>query len=65
MAINKIPRVCLDRRSAADDYEMVGGDSGGFGCMLLLGCHHVCPKALPLQTQIAFNRRKTVAEAMK
>jgi fumarate reductase iron-sulfur subunit len=65
MAINKIPRVCLDRRSAADDYEMVGGDSGGFGCMSLLGCHHVCPKALPLQTQIAFNRRKTVAEGMK
>jgi fumarate reductase iron-sulfur subunit len=52
MAINKIPRVGLDRRSAADDYEMVGGDSGGFGCMSLLGCHHVCPKALPCRRRL-------------
>jgi fumarate reductase iron-sulfur subunit len=26
--------------------------------MTLLGCHDVCPKQLPLQTQIAFLRRK-------
>jgi len=28
--------------------------------MTLLGCHDVCPKELPLQTQIAFLRRKMV-----
>ncbi len=28
--------------------------------MTLLGCHDVCPKQLPLQTQIAFLRRKMV-----
>jgi len=33
-------------------------DDGVFGCMSLLGCHDVCPKELPLQTQIAFIRRK-------
>jgi len=26
--------------------------------MSLLGCHDVCPKQLPLQTQIAYLRRK-------
>jgi fumarate reductase iron-sulfur subunit len=38
----------------------VGNDDGVFGCMTLLGCHDVCPKQLPLQTQIAFLRRKMV-----
>ncbi len=39
-------------------------DDGVFGCMSLLGCHDVCPKELPLQTQIAFIRRKMVKEGM-
>ena len=38
----------------------MGNDEGVFGCMTLLGCHDVCPKQLPLQTQIAFLRRKNV-----
>ena len=29
--------------------------------MALLGCHDLCPKQLPLQTQIAFLRRKMAA----
>jgi fumarate reductase iron-sulfur subunit len=33
--------------------------------MSLLGCHDVCPKELPLQTQIAFMRRKMVAEGLR
>jgi fumarate reductase iron-sulfur subunit len=32
--------------------------------MTLLGCHDVCPKQLPLQTQIAFLRRKMVKAGM-
>jgi fumarate reductase iron-sulfur subunit len=33
--------------------------------MSLLACHDVCPKELPLQTQIAFVRRKMVAQGLK
>jgi len=68
VGINKIARFRLDPRDVrtdADYYEVIGDDSGVFGCMSLLGCHDVCPKDLPLQTQIAFIRRKMVAEGMK
>ena len=61
--INKIARFRLDprdTRSDADFYELVGTDEGVFGCMSLLGCHDVCPKELPLQSQIAFIRRKMI-----
>jgi fumarate reductase iron-sulfur subunit len=64
VALNKIARFRLDPRDTRDDadyYELIGDDDGVFGCMSLLGCHDVCPKQLPLQTQIAFVRRKMVA----
>ena len=63
VGINKIARFRLDprdERSDADFYDLLGDDDGVFGCMTLLGCHDVCPKELPLQTQIAFMRRKMV-----
>jgi fumarate reductase iron-sulfur subunit len=44
---------------------MIGDDSGVFGCMSLLACHGVCPKNLPLQTQIAFIRRKMARQGLK
>jgi fumarate reductase iron-sulfur subunit len=50
-----------DGRTDADYYELVGDDNGVFGCMSLLACHDVCPKKLPLSTQIAFVRRKMAA----
>lgn len=62
--INKIARFRLDprdERSDEDFYELVGSDDGVFGCMSLLGCHDVCPKGLPLKSQIAFVRRKMLA----
>jgi fumarate reductase iron-sulfur subunit len=68
VGLNKIARFRLDPRDARDDedfYELVGDDDGVFGCMSLLGCHDVCPKQLPLQTQIAFLRRKMVSMAWK
>ena len=68
VGLNKIARFRLDprdQRTDADYYEVVGDDDGVFGCMSLLGCHDVCPKDLPLQTQLAFIRRKMVAEGMK
>jgi fumarate reductase iron-sulfur subunit len=61
VGLNKIARFRLDPRDGRDDqdyYELIGDDDGVFGCMSLLGCHDVCPKDLPLKTQIAFLRRK-------
>jgi fumarate reductase iron-sulfur subunit len=68
VGLNKIARFRLDPRDGRDDeayYELVGNDDGVFGCMSLLGCHDVCPKQLPLATQIAFVRRKMAATGLK
>jgi fumarate reductase iron-sulfur subunit len=68
VGVNKIARFRLDprdTRSDADFYEIIGDDTGVFGCMSLLACHDVCPKSLPLQQQIAFVRRKMAAEGLK
>jgi fumarate reductase iron-sulfur subunit len=61
VGLNKIARFRLDPRDQRTDddfYELIGDDKGVFGCMSLLDCHDVCPKNLPLSTQIAFLRRK-------
>lgn len=47
-----------DKRTDDEFYEVIGDDDGVFGCMTLLGCEDYCPKGLPLQTQIAFLRRR-------
>jgi fumarate reductase iron-sulfur subunit len=68
VGLNKIARFRLDprdRRTDEDYFELIGDDDGVFGCMSLLGCHDVCPKNLPLATQIAFLRRKMVAQGFK
>ena len=68
VGLNKIARFRLDPRDTRSDddyYELIGDDNGVFGCMSLLGCHDVCPKQLPLSTQLAFVRRKMVAMAFK
>lgn len=60
IGMNRVARFRLDPRDTrgdADWYDIVGDDDGVFGCMSLLACHDVCPKNLPLQTQIAFLRR--------
>ena len=65
VGLAKIGRFRLDPRDARTDddyYELIGDDNGVFGCMSLLACHDVCPKDLPLQTQIAFLRRKLVGK---
>jgi len=67
VAINKIARFRLDPRDSRTDqefYELIGNDEGVFGCMALLGCNDYCPKELPLQTQIAFLRRKMLAAGL-
>ena len=61
VGLNQITRFRLDPRDERDDaafYELVGDENGVFGCMTLLGCEDMCPKDLPLATQIAFLRRR-------
>ena len=61
VGLNQVTRFRLDprdQRTDAEFYELVGDDSGVFGCMTLLGCEDLCPKDLPLAAQIAFLRRK-------
>lgn len=68
VGLNKIARFRLDprdHRSDAEYYEFIGDDDGIFGCMSLLGCNDLCPKDLPLQTQIAFLRRKMLLTGLK
>ena len=63
VGLNRVARFRLDPRDARSDddyYDLIGDDDGVFGCMSLLACHDVCPKQLPLATQIAFIRRKMV-----
>jgi len=66
MGLNQIARFRLDprdQRTDADYYELIGDESGVFGCMTLLGCEDMCPKDLPLATQIAFLRRRMAMAA--
>ncbi|MBT8442472.1 MAG: fumarate reductase iron-sulfur subunit [Gammaproteobacteria bacterium] len=68
VGLNKLARLRLDPRDDRRDqefYELVGDDDGVFGCMSLLGCNDFCPKELPLQTQIAFMRRKMLTAGLK
>lgn len=62
--LNRVVRFMIDphdERNEEDYYELIGDDDGIFGCMSLLACHDVCPKNLPLQSKIAYLRRKMVS----
>ena len=68
VGLNKLARFRLDPRDDRDDaafYELVGDETGVFGCMTLLGCEDMCPKELPLATQIAFLRRKMALQGVR
>jgi fumarate reductase iron-sulfur subunit len=68
VGLNRIARFRLDPRDARNDgdwYELIGDDSGVFGCMSLLACHDLCPKELPLATQIAYLRRAMVRQGWR
>ena len=65
VGLNRVARFEMDphdERTIEDFYELVGDDDGIFGCMSLLGCEDNCPKHLPLQTKIAYLRRKLVEQ---
>jgi len=63
VGLNKVARYKIDprdKRSDSDYYDLIGDEDGVFGCMSLMGCEDVCPKDLPLQSKIAYMRRKMV-----
>ncbi|WP_297576491.1 fumarate reductase iron-sulfur subunit [uncultured Campylobacter sp.] len=65
VGLNRIARFkidSLDERTDEDFYELVGDDDGVFGCMSLMGCEDYCPKHLPLQSKIAYMRRKLASQ---
>jgi fumarate reductase iron-sulfur subunit len=67
VGLNKVARFSLDprdKRTDADMYELVGNDDGVFGCMSLLACNDLCPKELPLQSQIAYLRRRMARQGV-
>jgi fumarate reductase iron-sulfur subunit len=64
VGLNRVARFQIDphdNRTDEDFYELIGDDDGIFGCMSLLACEDRCPKHLPLQSKIAYMRRKLVA----
>ena len=64
VGMNKVARYQIDprdKRSDEDYFNIIGDEDGVFGCMSLMGCEDVCPKELPLQSKIAYLRRKMVA----
>lgn len=64
VGLNRVARFEMDphdNRTHEDFYELIGDDNGIFGCMSLLACEDHCPKNLPLQTKIAYLRRKLVS----
>lgn len=68
VGLNKIARFRLDPADMRDDaafFELVGNDQGVFGCMSLLGCEDLCPKELPLQTQLAWLRRQMARQGLR
>lgn len=68
VGLNKIARFRLDPRDTRSDAEfldIIGEDNGIFACMSLLGCDDVCPKQLPLATQLAYLRRQMLRAALK
>jgi fumarate reductase iron-sulfur subunit len=63
VGLNRVARFSIDphdERTDEEFYELIGDDNGVFGCMSLMGCEDHCPKELPLQTRIAYMRRKMV-----
>ena len=66
--LNRIARFLIDprdQRTPAQIFEVVGTDEGIFGCIGLMACDDLCPLELPLQSQLAFVRRKMGLAALK
>ncbi len=67
-SINRLARFYVDprdNRTTKDYFDLIGDDTGVFGCMGLLGCEDVCPKQLPLQDQLGIMRRMLTVESVR
>jgi fumarate reductase iron-sulfur subunit len=67
VGLNQLARfkiVPRDQRTDSDYYEVVGDETGIFGCMNLLACEDNFPKDLPLVQQLAYIRRSMVKVAL-
>lgn len=67
-SINRLARFYIDprdNRTAENFYELIGDDSGVFGCMGLLACEDVCPKKIPLQDQLGIMRCMATLESVR
>jgi fumarate reductase iron-sulfur subunit len=53
-----------DEREVGRFFQVVGTDEGVFGCMGLMACEDLCPKGIPLQSQLAYVRRKLAMAAL-
>jgi fumarate reductase iron-sulfur subunit len=68
VAANRLARFMIDPRDQRTNlqyYDVMGTDSGIFGCMGLLGCDDICPKEIPLQKTLAMVRRKMAVTGLK
>jgi len=68
VALNRVARFMVDPRDERTEkqyFDVVGHDSGVFGCMGLLACEDVCPKDIPLQDQLGMLRRKMALAAVR
>ncbi|MDP3061600.1 MAG: fumarate reductase iron-sulfur subunit, partial [Chloroflexota bacterium] len=54
-----------DQRTEEQLYDVLGNEEGIFGCVSLMACDDYCPKDLPLQTQLAYLRRKMLKAGLK
>ncbi len=59
--MNRVARFMMDprdQRKQEDWFDVVAGPGGVFGCLGLMACDDVCPKALPLLEVSAYLRRR-------
>ncbi len=66
--INRVARFMVDprdKRSDAQYFEVVGNEDGTFGCVGLMACDDSCPIQVPLESQLAWVRRKMALAGLK
>lgn len=66
--LNRIARYMVDPRDGRSDYhfyELVGSEEGIFACYGLMACEDNCPVGLPLQSQLAYVRRKLTMAGLR
>lgn len=66
--INRVARFMIDprdKRGDAEYFEVVGNEDGTFGCVGLMACDDCCPIQVPLESQLAWVRRRMALAGLK